>query len=133
MDFHPRENHRYHYRRLSRLSWWRSLPYGYWTRPDGRHVIFDLEYDPICLLDAGQFIAVIQPGEFVPHVAVDTYYEEAMSPGRDSRTLPLILALVREYGLEDEIRLRWAVSDAGWRIGEDYPERLAAARKGARL
>lgn len=63
------------------------LPYGVWTCPDGRQVLFNRDYTPIWQKDANGKVSVADQTEWVEFDRQDHFYVEGSEPWMNKETL----------------------------------------------
>jgi hypothetical protein len=76
------------------------MPYGIWTCADGREVLFDRIYKPICDRRAGEQPKFCDPDEWVSWVKQDRFYDD--SDEESDRRKAAQSALV-DWGVEDMV------------------------------
>jgi hypothetical protein len=72
------------------------LAYGMWTCRDGREVLFTREYRPICERYPAQPARLANPGEFVPWVNQQWFYNDGTPPAAKLR---IASAKIEEWGM----------------------------------
>jgi hypothetical protein len=66
-----------------------QLPYGCYHCADGREVLFDRRYRPICQRYPGQPPTIANPAEWVTHVRQEWFYDDATPHKRKIATAKL--------------------------------------------
>ena len=80
-----------------------QLPYGMWTCPDGRQVLFNRYYDPILQRYPGLLAITADPSEWVSWEHQEWFFKDATCPWGDDpiaaqRSGNLCVALLAEWG-----------------------------------
>lgn len=78
----------------------RLMPYGKWTTAEGREVLFDREYAPICDRWPGRAPAMCNPREWVTHVDEEWYYDDGV-PEKQKRQRAE--AVLRQWGVYEMV------------------------------
>jgi hypothetical protein len=107
-DFAPLLNGR-HY-----LARWRIFPYGWWDEGDGRVVIFDRKYRPICRRYPDRRVEIVASNQEIKFVGQTWLYgTDGSHPCDDRRARERVLGVVRRLGLVDELRHRRRLESRG--------------------
>jgi hypothetical protein len=78
------------------------LPYGCYHCADGREVLFDRQYRPICQRYPGQAPTLAEPGEWVHWVRQEWFYDD----GARSRRVKIAEAKLMEWGMLEPVMER---------------------------
>lgn len=68
---------------------WKKLPYGRWTCPDGRQVLFDRRYRPMWQRSPDGFVSHADPSEWVSYAEETWFYDDA-TPELDKHKAALV-------------------------------------------
>ncbi len=97
-----------------RVSPWEISPYGWWIDGSGCKVIFDRKYRPICTITADGKFGILPPGERILYRSQGWYYSGGKShPSNCPDVRERSLSIVRDYGLEEELRRRRRLESLG--------------------
>jgi hypothetical protein len=77
----------------------RSLPYGLWRCADGREVLFDRDYTPICQRYPGQAATMADGHEWVPWKHQEWFYNDTARPQRLRRSQ----AVLKDWQMTDQV------------------------------
>jgi hypothetical protein len=76
------------------------LPYGKWTCEDGREVLFDRNYSPICQRYPGQAATMAKPTEWVPWKSQTFFYDDGTPMAKKRRITRTVLD---EWGMAEAV------------------------------
>jgi hypothetical protein len=81
-----------HARSKQKFTRW-CLPYGFWLCVDGREVLFDRTYTPICQRYPGQPATMADPTEWVPWTHIENFYNDGTPETGKRRAAMTVLEL----------------------------------------
>lgn len=91
-------------KRLSKQEWMRlELPYGRWTCPDGREVLFDRWYQPIWQRMPGETATAADREERVGFTREEWFYTDADTPWRSKAGLARCMAVLHDWGVPEPV------------------------------
>ena len=77
------------------------LPYGRWTCADGREVLFDRDYTPICQRTPPGPVSLADPKEWVRHIDSQRFYDDDGTSERRKKVAAL--AALTEWGFVEPV------------------------------
>ena len=75
------------------------LPYGIWTCPDGREVLFNRDYEPIWERRPGEPARPANRSEKPQQIGPITFYTDDKAPWRDAESLQYCEQVLVEWGV----------------------------------
>ena len=94
MSYWRRRGAEFYTSRKEFIRW--QMPYGCWHCPDGRQVLFDRDYAPICQRYPETAPSIADPNEWIPSARQEWFYNDANS---EKEKLAIATAKLEEWGM----------------------------------